>query len=363
MEKSMEAERTGKIWRLIAIDFSLFAAFLLTFAYFHHVRPERLQPVEVKTIVSGGFSPAPASTPTPTPASTPLPAMAELGPEETAPAPASLDMLPSPAPPFDLLGGRFAERFSAGETVKTDMEYRSKNVSVTVERINENNVMYYVADIYLRDLTSLRTAVAMEHIDFNRMQVLEMAELNNAILAVSGDYFAFRKSGVLAVRNGKEWIRKEPVTADILTLYSNGVMEVYYASEKPDIDRIYEADPYQIWCFGPTLVKDGRAPVSYNSTVPRKNPRCAIGYYEPGHYCLLLADGRQSGYSEGMTLKEMTDVFLGLGCRLAYNLDGGDTAVMTFLGQWMSHPDGRPRDVSDIVYIAEPLGNTYNTYE
>jgi exopolysaccharide biosynthesis protein len=36
-----------------------------------------------------------------------------------------------------------------------------------------------------------------------------------------------------------------------------------------------------------------------------KNPRSAIGYYEPGHYCFIVVDGRQNGYSDGMTLDEL----------------------------------------------------------
>ena len=52
---------------------------------------------------------------------------------------------------------------------------------------------------------------------------------------------------------------------------------------------------------------------------------------------------------------EFAQVFYDLGCKVAYNLDGGDTAVMTFNNAWRSQPqDQSPRDTSDILYICEP---------
>lgn len=94
----------------------------------------------------------------------------------------------------------------------------------------------------------------------------------------------------------------------------------------------------------------------FNSNVNPANPRSAIGYYEPGHYCFVLVDGRQQGYSKGMTLKALSQLFYDLGCVDAYNLDGGQTAVMAFDGKLASHPYEGGRKTSDILYIAETEG-------
>ena len=56
------------------------------------------------------------------------------------------------------------------------------------------------------------------------------------------------------------------------------------------------------------------------------NPRSAVGYYEPGHYCFVVIDGRQPGYSKGATLMQLAQLFESLGCKEAYNLDGGKSA-------------------------------------
>ena len=56
-----------------------------------------------------------------------------------------------------------------------------------------------------------------------------------------------------------------------------------------------------------------------------------------------------------MILMELADVFHNLGCKCAYNLDGGGSAVMTFNHEKFSkQSNGADRDLGDIVYICEP---------
>jgi hypothetical protein len=58
-------------------------------------------------------------------------------------------------------------------------------------------------------------------------------------------------------------------------------------------------------------------------------PRTAIGYARNGRYLyLVVVDGRQPLYSEGMTLKELADLMKSLGADYAMNLDGGGSSTM-----------------------------------
>ena len=91
----------------------------------------------------------------------------------------------------------------------------------------------------------------------------------------------------------------------------------------------------------------------FNSSVKNANPRCAIGYFEPGHYCFETVDGRQPGYSEGMTLQALSQLFYDLGCKVAYNLDGGQTAMMAYGNQLVNRPINGGRESSDIIYISD----------
>ena len=63
---------------------------------------------------------------------------------------------------------------------------------------------------------------------------------------------------------------------------------------------------------------------------------CAL----PIYFLLVVVDGRQSGYSAGMTYPQMAELFESYGCQVAYNLDGGASATMSFMGKNISRYDG-----------------------
>ncbi len=68
----------------------------------------------------------------------------------------------------------------------------------------------------------------------------------------------------------------------------------------------------------------------------------------------VVVDGRQSGYSEGVTLTELADIMVDLGATTAYNLDGGGSSTMYFDGEVINSPsNGGERATSDILYIAD----------
>jgi exopolysaccharide biosynthesis protein len=56
---------------------------------------------------------------------------------------------------------------------------------------------------------------------------------------------------------------------------------------------------------------------------------------------LVVVDGRQPGFSEGMTVRELGAVMRDLGCSRAANMDGGGSSIMG-----MAEADGRIRVVN-----------------
>lgn len=343
-----------RLIKTILLDLLALGICLNVFAYFHHVRKS---------------APAPKALTSPTPVAA-VQAEPTSEPQATETAEAAESAAPEPADTAagdaGLLGGKYADKFTTGEIEQTDDSYRSANVSVTVDKVElEGPITYYVADIYIKDLSSFRTALAYEYEDQNEgsrknvMSTLQLSQLTGAIVAISGDNYTFRKEGLIAVRNGVEWYNKTPLADDICVLYYDGTMQTYRSEEtrSDQIAEIYASSPYQIWTFGPELLENGEIPDQFFTT--KANPLSGIGYYEPGHYCFILVDGRQKGYSLGMNYTQFAQVFKDLGCKVAYNLDGGDTAVMTFNGAWRSQPqDEKPRDTSDILYICEPTADS-----
>ena len=133
-----------------------------------------------------------------------------------------------------------------------------------------------------------------------------------------------------------------------------------YTSGKFRLTKAAAKDVFQLWSFGPALLNEDGTPSNIPwSSIPNKhisgrNPRTAIGYYEPGHYCFMVVDGRQKGYSRGATLGEMSRWFSKLGCVTAFNLDGGGSSLMGFQGKLISKFYSQyPRNLSDCIYIAD----------
>ncbi len=248
---------------------------------------------------------------------------------------------------------KFPDKFTTdGSVVKGDGFYMDSQVNVTVTTHVENGVTYYVADLYVRYITSLKTAMAGETFSTGISDsTLNLSRENNALLGVSGDYFGIRQRGIV-IRNGE--VYRTSKAHQICVLYYNGTMETYSFSSF-DVNLAIAGGAWQAWDFGPMLLDEkGLAIEEFSTGISGENPRVALGYYEPGHYCLVAVDGRQS-LSRGMTLAELAKLFESLGCRRAYNLDGGHSAVMTWQGEIFSSPSKKGgRDISDILYIASP---------
>ena len=111
--------------------------------------------------------------------------------------------------------------------------------------------------------------------------------------------------------------------------------------------------------FGPALIEDGQIAVTADQEVGKamaSNPRTAIGIIDALHYVFVVSDGRTNS-SAGLSLRELAQVLQNLGVKTAYNLDGGGSSTMVFMGQVLNNPttNGKritERSVSDIVYVA-----------
>jgi hypothetical protein len=75
------------------------------------------------------------------------------------------------------------------------------------------------------------------------------------------------------------------------------------------------------------LVEGGRAVVSDESDA--LHPRTAVAVDAQGQRLwLIVVDGRQRGYSKGVTLSELTGIVVALGAETALNLDGGGSSTL-----------------------------------
>ncbi len=294
-----------------------------------------------------------AAAPAPTRTETPAPTQTPVAPTQTPDPTPTQTEAPSPTPeptPSTMWGAKFPGKFTDAEVIQEGNSYMSPHINVSVEKVQKDKVTYYVADIYITDIEYFKTGLAKDK--FGSSQTTDKQARNkNAVIAINGDYCTYNKG--LVVRNGEVY-RSKVYHRDILVMYNDGTMETYQKGEY-DSKEILAKNPYQIWTFGPQLLQDGQPMSKFNSSVTKRNPRTAIGYYEPGHYVFVTVDGRQSGYSRGLEMEQLSQLFYDLGCKVAFNLDGGQTSVMAFMGKIANKPFRGGRAVSDILYIVDGL--------
>jgi len=96
---------------------------------------------------------------------------------------------------------------------------------------------------------------------------------------------------------------------------------------------------------GPLLVRDGapvfRANEAFTtSQLAPRGPRSAVGQRADGGLVLVTTDGRQPGYSVGMTNFELAQTLVRLGAVRGMALDGGGSSTLAFEGSVLNRPSG-----------------------
>lgn len=248
--------------------------------------------------------------------------------------------------------------------------YRSQNIYMTVREVNTElyraatkksyTVRFYHYDVYVKSVENLFTQTLNSAVSFEKLVGdAEAFSKNPVIGAVNGDYTSNKNHCLVAVRNGDLLRQSEFIESDIGVLFYDGTMETFTPSTY-DWLYISERQPYQIWNFGPSLLDEEGNPRTtfdnnaYDSNVlGAKHPRTAIGYHEPGHYALVVADGRKDGIS-GMYIDVLAGLMHDLGCVVAYNMDGGDSSQAYLNGELIRTAErDEQRKLSDIICVGE----------
>ena len=108
---------------------------------------------------------------------------------------------------------------------------------------------------------------------------------------------------------------------------------------------------------GPVIVKDGapvfRANEAFTTAqLGPRHPRTAVGQLADGRILLVAVDGRQSGYSVGMTNFELAQALVKLGAVRAMAFDGGGSTTVAFDGAVLNRPsEGKERPVSTALML------------
>lgn len=239
-----------------------------------------------------------------------------------------------------------------------ELSYQTDRLQVSIEQKQKDGMTYFVCDIRVSDVSQLRTAFAGD--DFNSgiyEAVSDIASRYSPVLAINADFCRYHHNGVI-LRNG-EVLRRQNITRHHLMIVDeNGDFSALTdrtGKQGLVANELEAKNTWQTFEFGPVLVKDGEAaklPSSFyvNCHDGYYEPRTAIGQLGPLHYIVIVVDGRREGYSTGASIPQLQQLFLDEGAQFAFNLDGGGSTTLYFLGDVVNMPSsGKERSVSDVI--------------
>ena len=184
----------------------------------------------------------------------------------------------------------------------------------------------------------------------------DMAKQSNAVLAVNGDFYAFRDLGITVYQ--RELFRNNPAKVDSCFFTAEGDMLFSRAGELTGDGEaekfIEENDVVFAIAFGPILVDNGEIQPCDNYPIGEiweEYSRSCIAMDGERHY-FLMAVSNTEDFRPRATVSDLAALVHSKGVEKAYNLDGGQTSEILLHGEPINHIDyGYERTVSDIIYF------------
>ncbi len=115
----------------------------------------------------------------------------------------------------------------------------------------------------------------------------------------------------------------------------------------------------------PRLIQNGRIHIPWreegasHAFAYSRHPRTAVGFtaHADTLYWMTI-DGRQEGYSAGMSLFELAEFMRGLGCTEAINLDGGGSTTLVVASRVVNRPSDKTgeRPVANALLLVASAG-------
>ncbi|QHE53620.1 phosphodiester glycosidase family protein [Pontibacillus sp. HMF3514] len=166
---------------------------------------------------------------------------------------------------------------------------------------------------------------------------------------------------------GEEGRTKIPEDGFVLSIQGGQLAEQFKYTEvgeditlRVDIDDKWKDSKFMM-ASGPMLVNNGEVDLTIDKDSYRadtRHPRTAVGTNKDGSKVYFITvDGRQNGFSDGMTLTEFANYIKSKGIYDAINLDGGGSTTMAARQPGDMYPsvlnspsDGRQRAVSTTLH-------------
>ena len=252
--------------------------------------------------------------------------------------------------PLDDSGGMLPEK----GCFQGDELYEDPTIRVSIDTGRMFSCDYWAADIVIRSGSQLRTAAARSFDAFAYMDGKRLAERVNAVLAINGDFYAHAGSKYV-LRQGVLYADTLRGKRDILVIDEAGDFHPIHLAGSGSVGKTVDGKAVaNVLCFGPILVENGEAvdPGDVGGIAANEGrQRVCIAQAGPLHYKVICCASHR-GDSRGMTIRQFAELAALQGVQVAYNLDGGDSAMLYFHGKKLNDRAKTAREICDIVYFA-----------
>lgn len=241
--------------------------------------------------------------------------------------------------------------------------YLDETIFAITWKVLQADTVFTYSEIKLAHPSQFRRYLYDGFGSWSRTSTSWMAKEVNAVVALSGDYYAHRQPGLI-ITNGlvHKYYPGDRGTLDTCLVTRDGDLCLEQGILFDDVaDAQRYADQHDTnfsLSFGPVLVKDGV--LQHTSYYPigeidMEYPRSAICQMGKLHY--LCAVCNQEPFHPGMlNMEDFAQCIYATGCQQAYTLDGGQTATLVMDNQIINMVNfGSERPISDIIYFATAL--------
>ncbi len=266
----------------------------------------------------------------------------------------SFDNTPTPTSPTYTVYDHTSVEYTAGKSL-----------------IEGSEVPYHLLEFKLKSLTNLRSRVAVnEEGEYGQNITQKMEDMvkdakeesgKDVLGAISGDFsisWSNHRNGY-AVRNGTVYKTDRRGGSNPIDLVFKKDKTVELLSER---DYQMDAFPgeisekyYQIFAFGPVLVDNYEIAIEEDAEINGNtwvnNQRAAVGVIDWNHFFFLGTEAISRSPDpplRSFKLHELAKLFKELGCKYAYNLDGGYSSGAAYNNEVVFKPN---RSIGDIFYV------------
>lgn len=242
--------------------------------------------------------------------------------------------------------------------------YSDETIEVKCWKEKIDGTIYDFAEVEIAHPSQFRRklvddVISKKHLDYPLNTFRKM----NGVVGMSADYCAFRSFGII-VQYGSMVRDTVMGDFDILIYDKEGNFNCITDTKYKKSEYYQSNDVVYTFAFGPVMVDNYEINPSDNldsyivGEVGKVYPRAAIGQFGYDKHYLLCTVEYTNKEAQGATVRRFAEVMQSKGLRIAYNMDGGQTAALMYNNELFNKVAyGGQREISDILFFATAIPN------